>query len=454
MTNDSSPPVDKQAMIDWVAHGECPAAEWRIGTEHEKFLFRCDDHAPVGYDGPNGVGKLLTDLLAEMGSEATPIIEKGQIIGLKDGAGGSVTLEPGGQLELSGAPLENLHQTCAETGRHLRHMRTVADPLRIGMMGLGYHPMAKREDISFMPKGRYQIMRTYMPKVGTLGLDMMVRSCTVQVNLDYSDEADMRRKFRTSLALQPVATALFANSPFKEGQVSPYLSTRAHAWTDTDAARCGVPACVFDPNFGYEQWIDYILDVPMYFVHRGEDYVDVAGHSFRDFMAGNLAGFEGQVPTMADFEDHMTTAFPEVRLKQFLEMRGADSGMWSNICALPAFWVGLLYDQTSLDAATALAADIGPDDVMAARLSVATDGFNGTLAGHRVYELASQLVALSREGLQRRAITDSAGNDESGFLSPLGDCLQTQMTPAEALVHQLHGGWGGDLSKIFTTNSF
>jgi glutamate--cysteine ligase len=333
-------------------------------------------------------------------------------------------------------------------------MRNVADPLGIGMLGVGYHPTARREDISFMPKGRYKIMSAHMPKVGSLGLDMMLRSCTVQVNLDYSDEVDMRRKFRTSLALQPIATALFANSPFKEGQASPFLSTRAHAWTDTDAARCGVPACVFDAHFGYEQWIDYILDVPMYFVHRGEDYINVAGRSFRDFMAGTLAGFEGQMPTMADFEDHMTTAFPEVRLKQFLEMRGADSGMWANICALPAFWVGLLYDDEALEEAASLASDLRADDVMAARLSVAKDGFRGRLGSHDVYDLATRLVSISSKGLRRRGILDSGGGDESGFLSPLRDCLDNQRTPAEMLLDALHGEWKNDVSQIFNANSF
>jgi glutamate--cysteine ligase len=453
MTQNNSQPLDKQAMIDWVARGESPADEWKIGTEHEKFLFHVGDHSPVAYEGANGVGQLLADLLEEIGPAASPIMEKGKIIGLKDGAGGSVTLEPGGQLELSGAPLDNLHQTCGETGRHLRHMRNVCAPLGIGMLGCGYHPTARREDISFMPKGRYKIMREYMPKVGTLGLDMMLRTCTVQVNLDYANEADMRRKFRTSLALQPVATALFANSPFKDGEASSYLSTRAHAWTDTDAARCGVPSCVFDDAFGYEQWIDYILDVPMYFLHRGDDYIDVAGQSFHDYMAGNLPGFEGQLPTMEDFEDHMTTAFPEVRLKQFLEMRGADSGMWANICALPAFWVGLLYDEAALEEAVALASDITADDVMAARLSVARDGLNGCLGGHDIYDLASRLVAISSKGLQRRNITDDGGNDETGFLAPLRESLATRQTPADALLKNFHGSWGGDLSQIFTANN-
>ena len=333
--------TDKDQLVAWIASGAKPTDEWRIGTEHEKFLFHRDGLRPVAYDGDQGIEAMLHALCKAIGDKAIPITENGRIIGLKDGDGGSVSLEPGGQLELSGAPLINLHETCAETGRHLRHMRMVSSALGVGMLGIGFQPKWDRDDISWMPKGRYQIMRNHMPKVGTMGLDMMLRSCTVQVNLDYADEEDMRKKFRTSLALQPVATALFANSPFKNGKPSGLLSTRAYVWTDTDNARCGVPDCVFDPAFGYEQWIDYILDVPMYFLHRGEDYVDVAGKSFRDYLAGTLEGFEGQPPNLADFEDHITTAFPEVRLKQYLEMRGADSGSWANICALPAYWVGL-----------------------------------------------------------------------------------------------------------------
>jgi len=454
MTQDMASSLTKQQMIDWVASGESAAADWKIGTEHEKFLFHRADNTPVAYDGPNGIGVLLTNLLAEIGPGANPITEQGKIIGLTDGAGGSVTLEPGGQLELSGAPLANLHETCAETGRHLAHMRTVAGALDIGMLGIGYHPTARREDISFMPKGRYKIMSAHMPKVGTLGLDMMLRSCTVQVNLDYSSEADMRRKFRTSLALQPVATALFANSPFKDGALSGLVSTRAQAWTDTDNARCGVPACVFDPAFGYEQWIDYILDVPMYFLYRGGEYLDVAGLSFADFMRGELPGFEGETPTMADFEDHITTAFPEVRLKKFLEMRGADSGSWANICALPAFWVGLLYDNESLEQAAALASDITADDVMQARLDVSKDGLGAKLGNHDMYRLAASLVDIAGAGLRRRGLLGESGNDESQYLSPVRDVIEQRQTPADMLRARLEGEWGGDITKVFASNSY
>ena len=447
-------PVTVQDMVSWIASGETAPDHQKIGTEHEKFLFHRSDCSPVAYEGDAGVGALLERLLTEIGPGAEPIMEKGKIIGIVDADGGAVTLEPGGQLELSGAPLENLHQTCRETGRHLRHMRAAADPLDIGMLGLGYHPTARREDISFMPKGRYRIMSRHMPKVGTLGLDMMLRTCTVQVNLDYADEADMRRKFRTSLALQPVATALFANSPFKDGAPSGMVSTRAHAWTDTDAARSGVPACVFDEYFGYEQWLDYILDVPMYFLHRGDDYIDVAGKSFRDYMDGMLPGFEGQLPTMADFKDHITTAFPEVRLKQFLEMRGADGGAWDNICALPAFWVGLLYDDESLAGAEALAAGLGPDDVMESRLSVSRDGLRGKLGGRDIHELAGPLLDLAMAGLKRRARLDEDGNDDTGFLSPLRDAVNSGQTPADRLLAKFSGEWNGDMARLFETQQY
>ena len=454
MGNHSTIIKDVGQLVEWLAKGEKPAADWRIGTEHEKFLFYRNSLRPVAYDGDSGVEAMLHALCKVIGDRATPIIEKGKIIGLKDGDGGSVSLEPGGQLELSGAPLSNLHQTCAETGRHLRHMRAVSSALGVGMLGIGFQPKWRCDDISWMPKGRYQIMQNHMPKVGTMGLDMMLRSCTVQVNLDYADEADMRRKFRTSLALQPIATALFANSPFKDGKPSGWLSGRAHVWTDTDNARCGVPSCVFDPQFGYEQWIDYILDVPMYFLHRGEDYVDVAGESFRDYLAGTLTGFEGETPQMADFEDHITTAFPEVRLKQYLEMRGADSGSWANICALPAYWVGLLYCDEALAEAEDLVRDINADDVMAARLSVAKDGLCGKLGSHDVATLAKKTIDIASKGLRDRGIFDDGGDDESGFLQPLRKVIATQKTPAEVMLDLYHGDWAEDIDQVFTSNQY
>lgn len=435
-------------FVAWLASKETPKSEWRIGTEHEKFLYYQSDLRPVAYEGEDGIGALLTYLRDQNGF--TPIMENDNIIGLKDGAGGSLTLEPGGQFELSGAPLRDLHQTCQETGRHLRQMREATEALGLGMLGVGYNPLWDRGDISWMPKGRYKIMRAYMPKQGSLGLDMMLRTCTVQVNLDYSSEEDMRRKFRTSLALQPVATALFANSPFKNGKPSGLKSTRAEAWTDTDADRCGVPAVVFDAGFGYEQWIDYILDVPMYFLARDGSYMDVAGLSFRDFMTGNLPGLKGEYPQLTDFEDHITTAFPEVRLKGYLEMRGADSGSWDNICALPALWTGLLYDEDALAEAEDLAKFITADDVVNGRMAAARDGLAGQLAGQPMHELARKMVDIARHGLQRRGILDSAGNDETGFLAPLQTIVESGKTNADMMLAAYHGDWQEDITQIYS----
>ncbi len=438
----------KKQIIEWFSKYSKPKAQRRIGTEHEKFLFYTDSLRPVAYEGESGIGEMLNRLAARHNMQ--PITEHGHIIGLKTTDGGSVTLEPGGQLELSGAPLETLHETCAETGRHLKQMRDITAEMGLGMLGVGFQPIWGRDDISWMPKGRYRIMRRYMPTRGQLGLDMMLRSCTVQVNLDYADEADMVKKFRTSLALQPVATALFANSPFKDGAPSGLKSTRALVWTDTDPDRCGVPGCVFEPDFSFERWVDYILDVPMYFLHRGDDYLDVSGLSFRDFMAGELKGFEGEYPTIDDFADHVTTAFPEVRLKGYLEMRGADGGSWDNICALPAFWVGLLYDEQALDEAAVLAGDITAKDVEAARLDVAKNGLAAALGRHDMLSLARRTLEIAKGGLRRRARTDPAGNDETGFLAPLNHIAASAQTNADLMLTRYDGDWQGDIKRIFS----
>src|SRR4051795_10975412 len=342
------PPIQsRDDLLRPFLKGEKPKSAWRIGTEHEKFVYRRADHRAPSYDEPGGIRDLLM-ALTEYGWE--PVEEGGKVIALS-GPDGTVSLEPAGQLELSGAPLENLHQTCAEAGRHLNQVKAVGDKLGLGFLGLGMWPDKARDELPRMPKGRYGIMLRHMPRVGTMGLDMMLRTCTIQVNLDYASEADMARKFRVGLALQPLATALFANSPFTEGRTNGYLSYRSHIWSDTDPARTGMLPFVFEHGFGYERYLDYALDVPMYFVYRGGRYIDAAGLSFRDFLDGRLAALPGERPILSDWVDHLSTAFPEVRLKSFLEMRGADGGRWSKICALPALWVGLLYDDQALDAA-------------------------------------------------------------------------------------------------------
>jgi len=442
----STPVEHKNQLIEYIASGCKPVEDWRIGTEHEKFGFHNKDFFPLSYEGPSGIRAVLEGL-AEFGWE--PILERGLPIALKkDGC--SVTLEPGGQLELSGAPLSNIHQTCFEVNQHLKEVKQVSERLDIGFIGMGFHPSRKRDEIPWMPKQRYKIMREYMPKVGDLGLDMMLRTCTVQVNLDFDSEADMVKKFRTSLALQPIATALFANSPFVEGQPSGYNSYRSQVWTDTDADRAGMLPFVFESGMGFERWVDYMLDVPMYFVYRDGQYLDASGLSFRDFMAGRLSLLPGEIPSISDWEDHLTTVFPEVRLKKFLEMRGADGGPWRRLCALPAFWVGLLYDQIALNEATELVKDWSNADREQLRRDVPKLGFKAQIHGRSLLDVTRDVLHISTRGLSRRKQLNSAGDDETGFLSPLLEILQRGTTPAEEKLRSFNERWDQSVEPLFT----
>lgn len=440
-----TPITERAQLVDVIASGGKPRADWRIGTEHEKFGFRLDDLRPPGFDGDRGIEALLQGL-TRFGWE--PITENGRTVALsKDGA--SVTLEPAGQLELSGAMLETIHQTCSEVGSHLFEVKAVADELRLGFLGMGFQPKWRREDMPWMPKGRYRIMREYMPRVGSLGLDMMTRTCTVQVNLDYADEADMVKKFRVSLALQPVATALFADSPFTEGKPNGYLSYRSHIWTDTDPGRTGMLDFVFDEGFGYERYVDYLLDVPMYFSYRDGVYHDASGQSFRDFLAGRLPALPGALPTLRDWNDHMTTAFPEVRLKKYLEMRGADGGPWNRLCALPAFWTGLLYDDAALDAAWDLVRGFTMEQRNAMRDAVPRLALGAPAPGGTLRELAREALKISIAGLRRRARLNSRGADETGFVDALVEIVESGQTPAERKLELFHGEWNGDIDRVF-----
>ncbi|HVI57793.1 MAG TPA: glutamate--cysteine ligase [Luteimonas sp.] len=445
-----APITGRDQLVEYVASGARPKGDWRIGTEHEKFGFRLDDLRPPAFDGERGIESLLQGL-ARYGWER--VDEHGRTIALlRDGA--SVTLEPAGQLELSGAALETIHQTCSEVDGHLREVKSVADERGLGFLGMGFQPKWRREDMPWMPKGRYKIMREYMPKVGKLGLDMMTRTCTVQVNLDFGSEADMVKKFRVSLALQPVATALFADSPFAEGRPNGYLSYRSHIWTDTDPDRTGMLDFVFEDGFGYERYVDYLLDVPMYFSYRDGEYVDASGKSFRRFMKGELDVLPGALPTLRDWSDHMTTAFPEVRLKKYLEMRGADGGPWNRLCALPAFWVGLLYDDASLDAAWDLVKDFTREERHALRDGVPKHALKlpariGNVRGATVRELALEALKISAAGLQRRARRNRNGADEGIFLAPLIDVAEANETPAERKLALFHSEWNGSVDPVF-----
>jgi glutamate--cysteine ligase len=440
----------RRDLSDYLESGNKPKADWRLGTEHEKYVYHRADFRPPSYDEASGIRDLLMGM-TRFGWE--PVMEGDNVIALKRDAA-SVSLEPGGQFELSGAPLENLHQTCTETGTHLKECAEVGDELGLAMIGTGFTPHLRRDQIPIMPKGRYKIMMDHMPRVGTLGLDMMLRTCTVQVNLDYSSEADMVQKFRVSLALQPLATALFANSPFTEGKPNGYLSYRSHIWTDTDPQRTGMLPFVFEEGFGFERYADYMLKVPMYFAYRNGKFIDCSGASFQKFMNNELSRVPGETPTLADWKDHLSTAFPEVRLKTFLEMRGADAGPWSRICALPALWVALLYDQSALDACWDLVKDwtITEHDALRAdvpRLGLRTPFRDGTLQ-----DVAKRVMAIADAGLKARARIDASGLDERNFLAELHEIADSGFTPADRLLEAYHGRWQGDVTRWFAEQSY
>jgi len=447
----SEPLTTTRQLTAYLASGCKPPKAWRIGTEHEKFAYRLDDLRPLDYEGKRGVARML-DKLQRFGWR--PITEHGHVIALHRDDGSSITLEPAGQLELSGAPLATIHETCKEVGTHLQQVKVVAAEMGIGFLGSGYQPKWPRAQMPLMPKDRYKIMAAYMPKKGTMGLDMMQSTCTVQVNLDFDSEATMVKMFRVSMALQPIATALFANSPFKDGQPSGYLSYRSHIWTDTDADRCGNLPFVFEDGFGFERYVDYMLDVPMYFVYRDGEYIDASGQSFRDFMNGKLPALPGQYPTVTDWENHLTTAFPEVRLKKFLEMRGTDGGPWSRLCALPALWVGILYDPTALDAAWELTKTWTLEEHDHLRAQVPAQALNTPFKNTTVGNIALDMLEISHEGLVRRARLDGVGLDESRFLNPLFGIAESGITPAEDLLFAFERRWKGNIDPIFTEYAY
>jgi glutamate--cysteine ligase len=444
------PIESRDDLIQHLAKGAKPKSEWRIGTEHEKFVYDLRTHKPLAYDARPGIRGLLEGM-RRFGWE--PLLEGDNIIGLtQDGA--SLSLEPGGQFELSGAPLRTVHETCNELNTHQTQVREVCAEIGAGVIGLGFAPTWSMEETHQMPKGRYAIMRRYMPKVGGYGHEMMFRTCTVQVNLDFSSEADMVKKFRVGLALQPVATALFANSPFREGRPNGFLSYRSHIWTDVDNARAGMLPWVFDAGMSFERYVDYALDVPMYFVMRDKKYVDVAGKSFRDFLEHRIPELKGEAPMMSDWADHLTTIFPEVRLKQFLEMRGADGGAWRRICGLPALWTGLYYDQTALDAAWDLVKSWSAEERQALRDSVPRQAFRTPFRKQTVRDLAREMLAISAAGLKRRAEVDTVGTTEEGFLVPLRELVERGYTRAEELLNRYHTEWNRDLAPLFTEYNF
>jgi glutamate--cysteine ligase len=451
--SDSTPLQSREELVAWFEAGMKPEAAFRLGTEHEKFPFYVEDHAPVPYSGPRGIEALLRGVQTRTGWD--PIMDGEAIIGLFDPqGGGAISLEPGGQFELSGAPVSTLHDTAEELRVHLDITRDVGQALGIGFLGLGHSPTWTRAQTPVMPKQRYKIMAGYMPKVGSRGLDMMFRTCTVQVNLDFSSEADMVRKLRVSLALQPLASALFANSPFVEGRPTGYLSNRSEIWRDTDGDRSGLLPFAFEPGMGFERYVDYALDVPMYFVKRGDHYHDVAGASFRDLLAGRLPALPGERATLSDWANHLSTIFPDVRLKRYIEMRGADAGAVPMLNALPALWVGLLYDGRALDEAEALVKDWTAAERQALRDTVPRRALATPFRGGSMRDLARDVLAIARGGLSRRARRDGLGQDETLFLEPLDALVAEGHTTAERLVADFVGPWKSSIDPVFTTCAY
>ncbi len=448
-TSDSTPVADISELIEHLAEGCKPESEFRIGTEHEKIAFFHDGNKPVPYEGDASISALLEGMKEQLGWEA--ILDEGRIIGLAEPTGmGAISIEPGGQFELSGAPLVNLHETCKESALHLSTLQAVAEPMGIHFLGIGGSPKWTLAETPKMPKSRYDIMTRYMPKVGTKGLDMMYRTCTIQVNLDFSSEDDMRRKMQVSMKLQSLSTALFAASPFTDGKPNGLQSWRGDIWTDTDNNRAGLLPFVFKDDFGFKDYVEWALDVPMYFIVRDGKYHDCTHITFRQFMDGALKGeVDDWQPNMGDWANHLSTLFPDVRLKRFLEMRGADGGPWRRICALPAFWVGLLYDAEALDAAEAYTKDWTFEEVDALRNDVPVKGLNATFRGIKLLDIAADVLEIARKGLKNRAYKNSDGYDERTFLAPIEEVIAKKSTLAEDMVAQFNGRWNGDIDALF-----
>ncbi|MGV2102527.1 glutamate--cysteine ligase [Rhizobium sp. 21-4511-3d] len=448
-TTDQTPLSSVQELTDYLAAGNKPAEKFRIGTEHEKFAFFRADNSPVPYAGDASISALLKGLQERSGWE--PIMDGENIIGLGEQHGmGAISIEPGGQFELSGAPLETIHETCKESNQHLAVLREIAEPMGIRFLGIGGSPKWTLAETPRMPKSRYDIMTRYMPKVGSKGLDMMYRTCTIQVNLDFSSEADMRKKMRVSMKLQSLATALFASSPFTEGKPNGLLSWRGDIWTDTDNRRSGPLDFTFRDDFGFKDYAEWALDVPMYFIVRDGRYKDCTHVTFRQFMNGALKSeIKDWEPTMGDWTNHLSTLFPDVRLKRFLEMRGADGGPWRRICALPAFWVGLLYDEAALEAADQFTKDWSFEEVVALRNAVPAEGLKASFRGHPLFDTAKDVLAISKAGLKSRNRLNKEGQDETIFLSPLDEVMAKKATLAEDLLARFNGRWNGSVEPVF-----
>lgn len=435
--------VESEAqLVEFMASGEKPSAEWRVGTEHEKIGLLAESLRPIPYEGSRSIHAVLEGIARADGWER--ITEGGFLIALAKG-GASITLEPGGQLELSGAPLRTIHETCHEFHSHLDCVRRVSGPLGILWLSLGINPIHEVDEIPRMPKGRYEVMRRYLPTQGELALHMMHLTATVQANLDYASEADMASKMRTAMGISPIVSAIFANSSLSEGKPNGFISRRMHIWRHTDPGRCGLLPFVFEADFGYAQYVEWALDVPMFFVYRDGHYLPSHGASFRHFME---RGMDGQRPTQDDWELHLTTLFPEVRLKRFLEVRGTDAVPAGLICALPALWKGVLYDEEACSAAWALVAERSFAWREAALEEVARQGLAAEVEGVKILGLARELVAIAREGLRRIGHAGQRDPDETGYLDPIDPFLEAGRSPGREILEHWEGAWSHSMPRL------
>ena len=438
-------PIEHLDQLAGLLESGCkPKAAWRIGTEHEKFGWLTDSRAPLPFAGERSISAIFAGLQEKFGWQ--PVHEREHVIGLTRN-GANISLEPGGQFELSGAAVLNLHETAAELRQHLEEVGAIAGPMGVRFMGIGAAPEWRHDDMPVMPKGRYRLMTEYMGRVGTHGTQMMYRTCTVQVNLDYASEADMVKKLRVALALQPVATALFASSPFFEGKLNGHRSWRSRIWRGLDNSRTGMLPFVFEGDFGFQKYVDWVLDVPMYFVYRDGVYHNALGQSFRDFLKGALPALPGEKPTLSDWADHLTTVFPEARVKKYIEMRGADAGDEPHLNALPAFWVGLMYDQTALDAAWDLVKGLDAETREGLRVAASVSALRGEAGGVKLWDLARAAVGLSHAGLAAR------GLGEEALLAPLMPSLETGEVQADRWVRMFEKDWGGSLEPLYAASS-
>ncbi len=444
MVDPSSALQSLDDCVNYFHAGETPEEDWVIGTEHEKIAVYEDTFERVPYEGERGIAVLL-ERISKQG-EWVPILEGSKIIGLKRG-GASITLEPGGQFELSGAPLATIKETCAEFNSHVDQVKAISEDLGIVWLSLGVDPLHPVSDVPVMPKSRYQIMRDYLPTRGSLGLEMMHLSATVQANFDFSDEADMVAKVRTAMGCTPLVSALFANSPFSARGENGFVTKRLAIWADTDPDRCGLLPFVFDSGFGYERYTDWALDVPIFFLIRDGHYIPAGGLTFRGFMEN---GLEGHRALLSDWDMHLTTLFPEVRLKQIIEVRGADAVPRELTCALPAIWKGLLYDADALDQAWDLVSSFTFEERVEGQVSVARKGLGAELGGQSVKPLADQLLEIASGGLDRISTRRGIEGGEQNFIAPLRRILESGKSPGEVMLDRWRNEWNGSLERLIS----